>query len=274
MSVAAKHLFMSTAAVSQQIKKLEESLGEVLFYRTQKSLKLTPVGQKLVEYGRQFLRFNDKILTEITSASIKEQIRVGIPEQYLMESTMKMLNLVSQKNPTVKIDLKIKTSKELFQSYNAGAIDVLVYSMGVSAPPPEGHHVIGKDEIIWASTSTEFAFDADPTLPLAVSEADCPWNNLAFSVLANSGIRHDVVFASNSIQAQLAAVKNLHCLAPLPRSIIKPPLMILNCPELPHIGYVNVLFACQNVFSKSSIHAVSAIERFFCHFLEGKNDVL
>ena len=42
---AASKLFVTQPAISQQVKALEQELGDRLIERTQKSLKLTPAGR-------------------------------------------------------------------------------------------------------------------------------------------------------------------------------------------------------------------------------------
>jgi LysR family transcriptional regulator, glycine cleavage system transcriptional activator len=47
-TLAANELHITTAAVSHQIKHLEESLGAKLFVRTSRNVKLSPVGERLL----------------------------------------------------------------------------------------------------------------------------------------------------------------------------------------------------------------------------------
>lgn len=53
--IAAENLFVTQAAVSSRIKLLEQELGVLLFDRTNKRLKLTPEGYKLVKYANELL---------------------------------------------------------------------------------------------------------------------------------------------------------------------------------------------------------------------------
>jgi len=52
-SAAAERLYITQSAVSQQIKELEASLGQPLFEREWRGVRLTPSGEVLTDYRRQ-----------------------------------------------------------------------------------------------------------------------------------------------------------------------------------------------------------------------------
>ena len=51
ISKAADNLYISQPAVSKSITKLEQSLGQILFIRSKKGVKLTEEGKTLFEYA-------------------------------------------------------------------------------------------------------------------------------------------------------------------------------------------------------------------------------
>ena len=51
-SRTAEQLHMSVSAVSRNIQKLEEELGQVLFHRDRRHMELSPAGSALVDYAR------------------------------------------------------------------------------------------------------------------------------------------------------------------------------------------------------------------------------
>jgi DNA-binding transcriptional LysR family regulator len=58
---AARLLNLTQAAVSQQIRRLEEFFSLTLFDRQQRRLELTPTGERLLAYAQRILALNDEI---------------------------------------------------------------------------------------------------------------------------------------------------------------------------------------------------------------------
>jgi DNA-binding transcriptional LysR family regulator len=66
MTAAAGSLNLTQAAVSQQIKRLEEIVGEPLVTRNRRGMELTPAGERLFGRAKRLLALNDEIWTEMT----------------------------------------------------------------------------------------------------------------------------------------------------------------------------------------------------------------
>jgi DNA-binding transcriptional LysR family regulator len=65
---AARRVGRSESAVSLQMKRLEEQLGEAVFLRTGKRMALTDAGTTLLGYAQRLLDLNDEALTATSSA--------------------------------------------------------------------------------------------------------------------------------------------------------------------------------------------------------------
>ena len=64
---AAQRCFVSQPTLSGQIKKLEEELGVVIFERTRRSVKITPVGEQILAHARLILGEQQFHLRELLS---------------------------------------------------------------------------------------------------------------------------------------------------------------------------------------------------------------
>ena len=71
------------AAVSQQIKRLEEGLARPLFDRDQRRFRPTPTGERLVVQARRLLNLNDEILAGLTDAEADGEVMLGVPHDLL-----------------------------------------------------------------------------------------------------------------------------------------------------------------------------------------------
>src|SRR5471032_3040158 len=77
MTVAARRLHMTQGAVSQQVQRLEEMLGQVLLVRGKQGTRLTPQGERLLPHARQLVELNDAMLTAMGISGVAGQVRLG-----------------------------------------------------------------------------------------------------------------------------------------------------------------------------------------------------
>lgn len=77
---AAQRLCITQSALSQQLKDIEGKLGVAFFYRTSKSMLLTPVGKKLLEAARRIILAVEEAEFEVARSVAGEQgeLKVGV----------------------------------------------------------------------------------------------------------------------------------------------------------------------------------------------------
>jgi DNA-binding transcriptional LysR family regulator len=76
--IASENLFITQSAVSARIKLLEEDLGVLLFDRSQKHLKLTPEGNRLIKHANELLFMWQKTKQDVGIAdSSARQLVIG-----------------------------------------------------------------------------------------------------------------------------------------------------------------------------------------------------
>src|ERR1700681_1189598 len=79
MTAAANALHLTQGAVSQQIKRLEETFDCILFQRDGRRLELTQLGERSLGKAKRLLGMNDEIWADITSRPLQGSLRLGIP---------------------------------------------------------------------------------------------------------------------------------------------------------------------------------------------------
>ena len=78
---AAFDLDISPSAVSQAIAKLEGKIGQPVFVKHARPLRLTPVGARLLEEARSILQLTEGLFERVNGADLSTQkIRVGMGE--------------------------------------------------------------------------------------------------------------------------------------------------------------------------------------------------
>ena len=90
----AHNLDLSSATISEQIKKLEEKFNMQLFDRSQRSLSLTKDGESLFQYTKEIFEIGMRLLDNISSNSVGGYaVKVGVLENL---SELKELQFISQ----------------------------------------------------------------------------------------------------------------------------------------------------------------------------------
>ena len=82
-TAAAELVARTQSAVSLQVKRLEEAVGQRVFERTSRSLALTAAGETLLGYARRILELNDESVRRIAEPPVEGVIRLGITEYFV-----------------------------------------------------------------------------------------------------------------------------------------------------------------------------------------------
>ena len=124
MTAAAAVLNLTQAAVSQQIKRLEEAFGAQLFERQRKGLQLTSAGERLFGRAKRLLALNDEIWAEMTTPLYEGEVRLGIPNDLVNTYLPTFLKSFAQTYPKVRISLECSTTPRLIEKLQAGTVDL------------------------------------------------------------------------------------------------------------------------------------------------------
>lgn len=116
---AGEELFITASAVSHQIKSLEQELGEPLFDRNSRDLRLTEVGLALLEEAGPLIDELDSILARYKKGFRPSSIRMSVQPFFASEYFVPRLNEFTAAHPA--IDIKVGTSDETPETHPADA---------------------------------------------------------------------------------------------------------------------------------------------------------
>jgi hypothetical protein len=77
---AGERVHRTQSTVSQQIKRLEDDLGQPLLNRTAKDVTPTEAGERLLSYARRLLSLAEEARDVMTRPGNEGAVRLGIPE--------------------------------------------------------------------------------------------------------------------------------------------------------------------------------------------------
>lgn len=200
---SAAMLGRTQSAISMQIKRLEELLGQPVFARGRgNATELTPHGQYLLSRARQILALNDEVLTTFRTPQIAGTVRLGVPDDYAFGYLPPVLKRFADTHPAVQVDVLCEPSEDLVARLKRGELDLAIPSSlqadGVNQIP------LWRGQLVWV-TSTRYAPHRLDPLPLALSSADplanpnsCEWASAAVRALETAGRRYRVAYISSS----------------------------------------------------------------------------
>ena len=171
---AAELVGRTQSAVSMQLKRLEETLGQAVLQRSKGgSVELTSHGEYLLGRARQILSLNDEVFGTFRAPAIAGTVRLGTPDDYAFSYLPPVLKRFAETHPSVQVDVLCAPSNELVEHLKGGELDLSLVSEG-NEPAGWPCTRLWRGPLIWV-TSTRYAPHKQTPLPLALAHQSCAW---------------------------------------------------------------------------------------------------
>jgi len=200
---AAAALHRTQAAVSMQIRRLEDEVGAPLFERSSKGLALTAEGLLLLPYAREILTLNDEVRQRIGGQRMEGRVKLGVVEDFAATRLVDILKAFRDLNPRVQIDLIVTGNRELAASFEQDRLDLVICDTSELARKPL---VVWPEQLQWI-VRADMALAADAPLPVILFAENCPWRTRAIETLAGRNLRWNVVCEASTLVAMATAVQ-------------------------------------------------------------------
>ncbi len=198
---AAGQLNLTQSAVSMQLKRLEESLGQPLLDRSGRGINLTAQGEQLLSYGRRMLALNDEVWARMAGDAFEGEIRFGVPHDIIYPHIPKVLQRFAAEFPRVRVELVSSFTKGLKAQYARGELDVIL-TTEVDCEP--GGETLLTQALLWVGAPGGSAWRQRP-LKLAF-ERVCIFRGPVQQALDKACIKWDMVVESDSTRTIDATV--------------------------------------------------------------------
>ncbi len=143
---AAARVHVSQAAVGQQMRRLEDSLGVTLFDRDRKAPRLNPLGQALVPKAQEIVQAYDSMLDDLTGdAQLFGEITLGAVPSTLRGLVPRAVKRLVAAYPGLRIRVVPGLSDDLAEQLERGALD-----MALLGPAPAR-----RSTLIWQPVARE-----------------------------------------------------------------------------------------------------------------------
>jgi len=133
-TAGARRVNVTQAAISMQIRQLEDEVGLQLFTRTPRRVILTEAGEYLLDRARKILREHDTALAEIAELGGVEhgRLRIGSASaEFATQQLPHILQGLREKFPNSELNVSAGTSQTLVDKIMHGEIDIAFVSLPV-----------------------------------------------------------------------------------------------------------------------------------------------
>jgi DNA-binding transcriptional LysR family regulator len=133
-TAGALRVHVTQAAISMQIRQLENEIGAKVFVRAPRHVILTEAGEQLLRRARHILREHDAALDEIAELAGAERGRLRIGSASAMVLTDQLPGILKElrkQHPAADISVTSGTSEVLVDQILAGEVDVAFVSLPV-----------------------------------------------------------------------------------------------------------------------------------------------
>lgn len=123
---AASLLGRTQPAISLQMKRLEEMVGQPLVQRKGRGVTLTERGGSFIGHARQMLRVNDIAVSQFDRHTENSTLRIGLPVDYGVRLLQACMTQVVHDNVDVKMEIRCDLSRNLIDSLRKDELDIAV----------------------------------------------------------------------------------------------------------------------------------------------------
>ncbi|WP_345563460.1 LysR family transcriptional regulator [Nonomuraea rosea] len=150
VTAAANVLGLAPASVSEQVRRLERSLGVTLFERTPQGMRLTEAGTALLTRAQGLLDHADEVRRAVTGR--RGRVRIGALEMLAAAKLPAVIRRLSERRPDLDVDVHSLTRQPLLAEVADGRLDAAllldwgprVGGLGFTPPADLDHFDVGE----------------------------------------------------------------------------------------------------------------------------------
>lgn len=244
IKVTADQVGRTQSAVSMQMQRLEEIVGQPILHRTRYGVALTATGDRLLLHAKNILDKHDIALADITGKGMQGLVTIGCPEEYLSAFFPDLLRNFAALHPGIEIDIRSSPTTKLKELLKRQKVDVAIISLPVEA---DTENIIIRENFVWVANNPEPEVIQRSIIPLALSAPGNIDHRAACTAIEEAGLPYRATFASNSFAGLLAITRSGQAISVITQSAVPKDLYIIEnqLPALQQIG-VHIHYGSQH----------------------------
>ncbi len=219
ITLAAEKLGYVQSHVTTRLRKLEDEIGVLLFYRTPKGVQITEKGKLFRQHADSILQMSDELVRVMQdNGTPSGTLRIGFVETVTCGNFMKLLSAYQAQYEQVSFHFVTGHSDELMEKVNNYELDAAFVTEDLTATSFAVDY-IQTDEIVLLSGRK---LDEASLLrqKWAVSPAGCPFRKRLEQWLRDEGVTMHHPLEISSLETLLSSVKEGITVTLLPKSVL------------------------------------------------------
>jgi len=200
---AGERVHRTQSTVSQQIRRLEDEVGQPLLNRSGKDVTPTEAGERLLSYARRLLALAEEARDVLARPGNEGAVRLGIPEDFAAYRLTQLLATFARARPGLRLDVRADQSAYLRRDLERGELDLALLKRdagekgGIASWPERTHWVTSKVHPVDAQSGS---------VPLIGFPAGCIYRARAIHAIESAGRAWHMAYTSSSLAGIQAAV--------------------------------------------------------------------
>jgi DNA-binding transcriptional LysR family regulator len=148
---AADQMFLTPSAVTRKLQRLEAALQVTLLDRSVKPPRLTPLGRRILDQGRDVLRrVEDLKASASTDGEPRGPFRLGVAHALVGETLVEPVRRLTEQFPKLQLRIMADITPALFERLQRGELDAALALMpaGRSAPDSLQIRPVAEDDMM------------------------------------------------------------------------------------------------------------------------------
>jgi DNA-binding transcriptional LysR family regulator len=199
---AGERVHRTQSTVSQQIKRLEDDLGQVLLDRNGKDVTPTEAGERLLSYAR-LLSLAEEARDVVGRPCDGGAVKIGIPEDFAAYRLAKLLASFSRSHPELRMDVRADQSMYLKRDLERGDLDLALLKRDAAE---KGGIASWPERVHWVTSKSHPRDTRAGSVPLIGFPAGCLYRSRAIHALESAGRAWHMAYTSSSLSGIQAAV--------------------------------------------------------------------
>src|SRR4029077_5139146 len=167
---AGERVHRTQSTVSQQIKRLEDDIGQPLLNRNGKDVTPTEAGERLLSYARRLLTLAEEARDVVARPGHEGAVRLGLPEDFAAYRLTRLLAAFSRSHPSLRLDVRTDQSLYLKRELERGELDLALLKRDAAE---KGGIAAWSERVHWVTSKSHPCNLGSGSLPLIGFPGGC-----------------------------------------------------------------------------------------------------